>query len=62
MVVVADGSDDEGLAVAQRAAQGNPSIHAASQDANQGYGGALNPGILAVRQDWILYADGDAHY
>jgi glycosyltransferase involved in cell wall biosynthesis len=59
MVVVDDGSEDDTVAVARKAAAGRPGIQVVSNGANLGIGGALRQGILHSTGTFVTIVPAD---
>lgn len=59
IVVSDDGSRDATVAVAHRAADGDPRVRVVTAVRNQGKGGAVRSGMLEARAPFVFYVDAD---
>ena len=62
VTVVDDGSTDRTGAIADEAAARDPRVRVIHHGRRRGYGGAIRSGLLAAKDDWIFYTDGDRQF
>src|SRR4051812_24157661 len=59
VLIVDDGSADDTVALAERAAARNSAIRVLGYGANRGKGYAVRHGALHARGEWVLFSDAD---
>src|SRR5207302_927009 len=62
VTIVDDGSTDRTGAIADEAAARDPRVRVIHHGRRRGYGGAIRSGLLAAKDDWIFYTDGDRQF
>lgn len=62
VIVVNDGSLDETQIVLDELAEKHAALRVVRHETNKGYGGALQSGFRAARNDLVFYTDGDGQY
>ena len=62
IIVVNDGSRDESLLVLKKTKEKIPKLRIVNHLKNRGYGGALQSGFKAAKNDLVFYTDGDGQY
>ena len=60
LILVDDGSKDDSVAVARRAAAGDPRVHIITKE-NSGVSRTRNEALSHCRGSWITFADADAN-
>lgn len=62
IIVVDDGSPDNGGRIVQAMMAFVPSLRLIKHEKNRGYGGALRSGFESASKEFIFYTDGDCQY
>lgn len=62
LIVVDDGSTDQSRKILNNLKTSIPTLRIISHMTNKGYGGALQSGFRAARNDVVFYTDGDGQY
>jgi len=59
LLIIDDGSTDKTVAIAQQYKKSIPVIQVLKHEHNQGKGGAVKTGVMAAREEFIIFTDAD---